>query len=135
MRTDVLSDEDQIRNLVSTWLAATKAGDVDTVLSSIAEDAVFLVPGQPVMTKTEFAAAARALAGPNAPKVEAWSDIQEIKIFGDGAYAWSKLSVAVTPPGAASAIKRAGHTSTIFRKHNGRWLLARDANLLAAESK
>jgi uncharacterized protein (TIGR02246 family) len=131
----MLSDEDEIRKLVSTWLAATKSGDVETVLSLIAEDAVFLVPGQPVMSKTDFAATARAFGRPNAPKFEGRSDIQEIKSFGDGAYAWSKLSVEVTPPGAAFAIKRAGYTLTIFRKHNGRWLLSRDANLLAIEPK
>jgi ketosteroid isomerase-like protein len=27
--------------------------------------------------------------------------------------------------------KRSGHTLTILRKENGRWVLARDANLLA----
>ena len=30
---------------------------------------------------------------------------------------------------------RAGHTLTIFRKDNGKWLLARDANLLIAQSE
>jgi uncharacterized protein (TIGR02246 family) len=131
----MLGDEDEIRSLVSTWLAATKAGDVETVLSLIAEDAVFLAPGQPVMSKADFAAAARAFAGPNAPKFEGWSKIQEIKIFGDRASAWSKLSVEVTPAGGAPAITRAGYTLTIFQKHNGKWLLARDANLLATVSK
>jgi uncharacterized protein (TIGR02246 family) len=131
----MLSDEDEIRNLMATWLAATKAGDVDTILSLIAEDAVFLVPGQPVMRKTDFAAVARAFAEPKAPKFQGCSEIQEIRIFGDSAYAWSKLSVEITPPDGAAAIKRAGHTLTIFQKHNGRWLLSRDANLLATESK
>ncbi|MFL6197821.1 MAG: YybH family protein, partial [Thermoanaerobaculia bacterium] len=56
------TDEQEIRQLVSTWMEATKAGDVDTVLSLMAEDVVFLVPGQPVMRKAGFAAAARAQA-------------------------------------------------------------------------
>jgi len=30
---------------------------------------------------------------------------------------------------------RAGHTLSILRKENGRWLLARDANLLSPVSK
>jgi hypothetical protein len=29
------------------------------------------------------------------------------------------------------ATKRAGHTLSVFRKQNGKWRLARDANLLA----
>ena len=50
------NDEQEIRDLVSTWMAATKAGDVDTVLSLMTDDVVFLVPGQPVMRKADFAA-------------------------------------------------------------------------------
>ena len=61
------TDEQQIRALVATWMAATKAGDVETVLGLMTEDAVFLVPGKPAMRKSEFAAAARAQATGNAP--------------------------------------------------------------------
>lgn len=53
------SDEQEIRNLVATWMAATKAGDIERVLSLMAEDVVFLLPGQPPMIgKSAFAAAA-----------------------------------------------------------------------------
>lgn len=38
-------DEEQIRRLVQTSMAATKAGDVDTVLSLMSDDFVFLGPG------------------------------------------------------------------------------------------
>jgi ketosteroid isomerase-like protein len=58
--TSMQSDEREIRQLVTTWLDATRAGDIETVLSLMAEDAVFLIPGQPVMRKADFAAAARA---------------------------------------------------------------------------
>jgi hypothetical protein len=37
----------------------------------------------------------------------------------------------MTPPGAAP-MRRAGYTLTILRKEQGKWRLARDANLLAA---
>ena len=51
------SDEEQIREVVTTWMSATKAGDLDTLLSLMAEDVVFLVPGQPPMVgKASFAA-------------------------------------------------------------------------------
>ncbi len=49
-------DEQEIRNLVSTWMTATKAGDVETVLSLMSDDVVFLVPGRPPMRKADFAA-------------------------------------------------------------------------------
>jgi len=125
------NDEQEIRQLVTTWMAASKAGDVDKVLSLMADDAVFLVPGQSVMRKADFAAAARAQSGQDAPQFDGSSEIQEIKILGDWAFMWSKLTVVVTPPGGAQSMTRAGHTLTILRKQNGNWLLARDANMLA----
>ncbi|OWW18076.1 SgcJ/EcaC family oxidoreductase [Noviherbaspirillum denitrificans] len=125
------NDEQEIRQLVSTWMAATKAGDVEKVLSLMSDDVVFLVPGQPVMHKSDFAATARARAGANAPQIDGSSEIQEIKVLGDWAFIWTKLTVKVTPPGSTQSMTRAGHTLTILNKQNGKWVLARDANLLA----
>ena len=123
-------DEQEIRNLVTTWIAATKAGDVETVLSLMTEDVVFLVAGRPVMRKAEFAAGAKSMAGPDAPQFDGKSEIQEIQICGDWAFMWTKLTAVVTPPGAAQPIIRAGHTLTILKKDGSKWLVARDANLL-----
>jgi uncharacterized protein (TIGR02246 family) len=129
------SDEQEIRQLVSTWLAATKAGDVETVLSLMADDVVFLVPGQPVMRKADFAVAARAAqSDQEALQFDGTSEIQEIKILGDWAFMWTKLTVVVTPPGGAQSMTRAGYTLSILKKQNGKWLLARDANMLAPVS-
>jgi uncharacterized protein (TIGR02246 family) len=128
------NDEQEIRQLVSTWMAASKAGDVEKVLSLMTEDAVFLVTGQPVMRKADFATASRAQTAADAPQFDGVSEIQEIKILGDWAYLWTRLSVTVTPPAGAQPVKRAGHTLTILNKQNGTWLLARDANLLAPVS-
>ncbi len=129
------SDEQEIRQLVSTWMAATKAGDVEKVLSLMAEDVVFLVTGQPVMRKADFAAAARAQSGKDAPKFDGSSEIQEIRILGDWAFMWTRLTVVVTPPGGAQSMTRAGHTLSILRKQSGKWVLARDANMLAPVPK
>ena len=129
------NDEEEIRQLVSTWMAASKAGDVETVLSLMADDVVFLVPGQPVMRKADFAAAARAQSGKGkleeAPQFDGESEIQEIRILGDWAFMWTKLTVVVTPPGGVQPMTRAGHTLSILNKQSGKWVLARDANLLA----
>ena len=38
-------DERAIRNLIATWIAASKSGDTATVLSLIADDVLFVVPG------------------------------------------------------------------------------------------
>lgn len=126
------SDEAQIRTLVDIWQAATQAGDIDTVLSLITDDAVFLVPGRPPMDKAEFAKLSRVPPGAPRPTFESASEIMEVQVSGDLAYLWSRLSVRVTPAGADQSIERAGHTLTIFRRVDGEWRLARDANLLVA---
>ena len=123
------SDEDQIRQLVTTWMTATKSGDVGTVLDLMTDDVIFLTPGRDPMGKTEFVAAAKAQSAGNAPKFDGKSKIQEIEVIGEWAFMWTKLTV--TPSDGSPSMKRAGHTLTILRKENGNWRIARDANLLA----
>jgi uncharacterized protein (TIGR02246 family) len=126
------SDEQEIRQLVGTWIDATKSGDTDTVLSLMADDVVFLVTGQPPMIgKEAFAAAMRAQSGQGRPQFEGKSEIQEVQVLGDWAYMWTKLTVVFTPPGCTLPITRAGNTLTILEKQNGKWVLSRDANMLA----
>ena len=127
-------DEQAIRQLVADWMAATKAGDVDTVLSLMTDDAVFLVTGRPVMRKPDFESAARAQASGNAPPPEGTSEIQEIRVIGDWAFMWTRLKVVMTPPDGTKATTREGHTLSILKKEAGRWRLARDANMLAPAS-
>ena len=123
------SDEREIRDLVATWFAASKAGDIDTVLSLMTNDVVFLVPGRAPMHKQEFEEISRVPPGTTPPQVDGRSEIQEIVVSGDMAFIWTKLSVVVTPSGGQS-MERAGHTLTVLRRENGQWRLARDANLL-----
>ena len=129
-----VSDEQQIRDLVATWLRASAAGDLLTVLSLMAEDVVFLIPGQPPMRGREaFAAASRAMQGKF--RMEAANDIQEIQISGDLAYCWTHLIVTVTPLPSGTPKRRSGHTLTVLRKEPmGNWVVVRDANMLTAES-
>ncbi len=130
MRTDEL----EIRDLVAKWLAASKAGDVDTVLSLMTDDVVFLVPGREPMNKQEFAALSRIRPGSTPPHIDGHSEIQEILVSGDVAFMWTKLSMVMTPPGG-QPMERAGHTLSVLKRVDGKWLLARDANLLAPVSR
>jgi uncharacterized protein (TIGR02246 family) len=132
--TLVQTDEDQIRRLVATWMDATKAGDVNTVLGLMTDDVVFLVPGRPPMRKDDFARAAHAQSAAAAPRIDGTSEIQEITIAGAWAFLWTKLRVVATPRDGAPPIERAGYTLTVLKKDHGKWLLARDANLLSAAS-
>jgi uncharacterized protein (TIGR02246 family) len=78
-------DEQEIGELVSTWMAATRTGDVEKVLFLMSDDVVSLMPGQPVMRNADFAAAARAQAGKQPPTFDGTSEIQEITILAIGA--------------------------------------------------
>jgi uncharacterized protein (TIGR02246 family) len=127
------NDEQEIRQLVATWMAATKASDMETVLSLMADDVVFLLPGRPPMIgKSAFAAAAQAQSKQGPVQFDGTSEIQEIKVLGEWAFMWTKLTVVVTPPGGAPPTTRAGFTLSILKKQNGKWVLARDANMLAS---
>jgi len=88
---------------------------------------VFMVPGREPFGKEAFAAAAQGMKG---MRMEGTNEIREIQVHGDVAYLRAHIALTVTPPGG-EPVKRAGYTLTILRKQpDGRWLLARDANLL-----
>jgi uncharacterized protein (TIGR02246 family) len=123
----MLDDEQAIRELIATWVAATRAGDHDTVLGLMTDDVVFMVPGREPFGKAAFAAAFRSMQG---LRIDGSSDIVELQVRGDWAYLRNRLTVTITPPGG-SPKTRSGYTLTILRKEpDGKWRLARDANLL-----
>ena len=122
-------DEKAIRELVAAWMEASRTGDTDTILSLMADDVVFMVPSREPFGKDEFAAASRGMTG---VRIEGASDIQEIEVFGDWAYLRNRLTITMTPAGGEAMLRRSGYTLSILRKEkDGRWLLVRDANLLA----
>ena len=125
-------EENEIREVIATWMRATAAADLDRVLTLMAEDVVFLIAGQPPMRGREaFAAASRAAEGKF--RFEGKPDIQEIHVEGNYAYCWNHLSVTVTPLQGGSSSRREGHILSVFRKEpDGRWVLLRDANMLTA---
>lgn len=126
-------DEAQIRALIATWMAATRAGDVDTVMGLMTEDVVFLQPGRPPMSRADFQAAARQHAGDAGPRIDGSSEIREVQVAGDWAFARAHLTVTVTSPGGGAPVVRTGPVLSVLRKEQGRWLLARDANMLVAQ--
>jgi uncharacterized protein (TIGR02246 family) len=128
-----MSDEQQIRDLIATWLRVSAEGDINQILPLMAEDVVFLISGQPPMRGREaFAASFAGWQGKFS--LETDCEIQEIQVRGDLAYSWTKLSVTMTPLSGGPPNRRSGHTLTVLRKSgDGAWQIFRDANLLAAE--
>jgi uncharacterized protein (TIGR02246 family) len=125
-------DKQKIREVIATWMRASAEGDIDRVLSLMAEDVVFLLPGQPPMRgRDTFAAALRSVVGQ--VRIEGKPDIQEIHVAGNFAFCWNELSMTVTPLAGGPAKRRAGPVLSIFRREpDGRWVLFRDANMLTA---
>jgi uncharacterized protein (TIGR02246 family) len=119
------SDEQQIRELIAKWMAATKTGDVATVLSLMTDDVVFLVVGQPPFGKEKFAELMKSPPGAPRPQIDGRSEIQEIQVLGDYAFVWTRLNVEMTPPGGQT-VKRSGHTLSVLRRTaNGAWPVTR----------
>ena len=121
-------DERAIRELIATWLAASKSGDIQTVLGLMSEDMVFMIPGRS-FGKAEFAAASEGMKGMD---FEAASEILEIEVLGTRAWCRTRLSVMMTPPNG-KPVKRTGNTMSILRKEAGKWVMMRDANMLAEQ--
>jgi uncharacterized protein (TIGR02246 family) len=142
-------EKQKIREVIAEWSRASADGDLDRILNLMAEDVIFLMPGQPPMRgRDTYAAAFRSAIGK--VRIEATGDIQEIHIAGDYAFCWSQLTVTVTPTTAGLperlsvfskefvrnaplqwTTRRAGSVLSIFRREpDGRWVLFRDANML-----
>ena len=126
-------DERAIRDLVARWHSASRAGDVDTVLSLMTEDVVFLLPGRPPMNKAEFAELSRPPADAAPPSLDSEFDIRELVVSGDWAYLRSDISLRLTFPDGRRMV-RSGPTLTIFRREQNVWRLARDANLMTTRN-
>lgn len=124
------SADTAIRELIATWLRASSAGDTETLGALMAEDVVFLQPGQPPMRGREaFMKAFLFTVGKI--RIEAVSDVQEIHVTGEWAYCWNHLSVTMTPLQGGTPNRRAGNILTILRREaDGHWVIFRDANLL-----
>jgi uncharacterized protein (TIGR02246 family) len=124
-----MADEERaIRDLVATWMKASETGDLSTVLSLMADDVIFMVPGREPFGKDAFRAASEAMKNVS---LRGTSDIRELKVLGDWAYIRNYIDVSLTPSGG-DPVRRKGYTLSILRKQaDGKWLLWRDANLVA----
>ena len=134
--TSTAQDEHAIRNVINTWMLATHAGDIDAVLDLMTDDVVFLTVGKEPFGKEEFTRAAAAKSGEPGVTYDGKSDIKEINVLGDWAFVRANLTVITHPSDGSEPTRRSGYTLSIFRRESdGKWRLARDANLLTEEIK
>ena len=124
----MVNDEQAIRHVIDSWMRASRAGDTRTVLSLMTDDVVFMVPGREPFGKEAFASASEAM---NGVTIDGTATIVELQVHGDWAYLRSHLELSITAAGKEPQ-HRSGYTLTILQKQrDGRWLLARDANLVS----
>jgi len=123
-------DERAIREVHSTWINAVNAGDLVRLLPLMADDVVFLNPGQAPVGRDGFS------CNFSTAHQQVWvlcrSELEEIVVVGEVAYTRSRDALSVTPRAGGEATQLAGYRITVYRKQpDGRWLLARDAHTLS----
>ena len=122
------TDEQAIREVVEQWMAASKAGDTETVLGLMTDDVLFMTPGQEPFGKDAFRERSQSLKG---VEIDGHADTLEIEVLGDRAWIRNRLDMTMTPEGG-EPVRRSGYTLTILKKgEDGRWRLFRDANLVS----
>ena len=123
-------DERAIRELHSTWIDAVNAGDLVRLLTLMADDVVFLNPGQAPFDRDGFSPGFSAAH--QQARINCISELEDVVVVGEVAYTRSRDSLSVTPLAGPEAKQLAGHPITGWRKQpDGRWLLARDAHTLS----
>ena len=123
-------EEKKIHEVHSAWIDAAYAGDLARLLTLMADDAVFLNPGQAPVGREGFSA--KFSTAHQNLRISCRSDLEEVVVIGEVAYAQSRDTLSVTPRAGGAAAHLAGHRLAIYRKQpGGRWLLARDANTLS----
>ena len=122
-------DERAIREPIATWIAASKSGELQTVLELMSDDVVFMVPRR-AFGKEEFAAASE---GTKDMDFDAIGEVLEVEVLETRAWCRTHLALTMTPPNG-KRVKRSGYTLSILRKNaDSEWVMMRDTNMLAAE--
>jgi uncharacterized protein (TIGR02246 family) len=105
-------DEQAIHKLVETWMAASRAGDLQTVLGLMTDDVIFMVPGRAPFGKEAFAENSKRMGN---TRMEGTSDIREIKVLGDWAYLRNYIEITATPAGGTPIRRLATHSPSCGR--------------------
>lgn len=129
-----MTDEQLIRDVIKRWGEISATDNAEPLRELMAEDIVFLQPGQPPMRGRDVCLKIFQ-AGAARMRIACHSNIQEIEVAGELAYVWNQLEVAATVVESGVTNRRTGYTLSIFRKEQGRWVLFRDANLLTARTQ
>src|SRR5262249_32803634 len=100
-------DERAIREVHSTLIDAVNPGDLVCLLSLMADDVVFLNPGQAPFGRERFSPGFSAAL--QQARITCMSALEDVVVVGEVAYTLSRDSLSVTPRAGGEAMQLAGH--------------------------
>jgi uncharacterized protein (TIGR02246 family) len=126
-------DEKAIREWQQSWMRLSMSGEIDALGALMDEAVIFYVVGRaPIRGRDEFLALMRA--GVGHVRFDSNATMEEVTVIGDWAHCASYLRVAMIAESGGNSMRRAGYAMSILRRTgDGRWVLYRDANMLAPE--
>ncbi|HSB09993.1 MAG TPA: DUF4440 domain-containing protein [Blastocatellia bacterium] len=118
-----MSDQKAIESAIAEFVKAYNAGDIDGVLAYYADDLIKIRNGAAAETKSDTARRVAAVFEKFRSRVDVVND--EVRTSGDIAYTRGSFRVTLTPKtgGDSQVIER--RYLEIWRKENGRWVVAR----------
>src|SRR6267154_1617095 len=93
-RLQMGSDERAIREVHTTWIDAVNAGDLVRLLTLMADDVVFINPGQAPFGRGGFSAAFSAAH--QRVWIRCTSELEEVVVVGEVAYTRSRDALSLT---------------------------------------
>jgi uncharacterized protein (TIGR02246 family) len=128
-RSPLSVDMTAIERLHNRDAAAAKKGDVAALAELWTDDAVALPPGEAPVVGIEAIRRWLAASQPDPSQVEILEyllDFKEVKVLGDEAVEWGRISVTVRPRGATSSFRSSGNLMRVLkRQSDGSWKVFR----------
>jgi uncharacterized protein (TIGR02246 family) len=112
---DVEADVQAIKDFTRNAVAAINAGDVDTIMSLYADDAIRIPPNEPATVGRE-AILSRVQKVFDDFTLQERDVVEDIKVSGDLAVAHSVYTATAMPKAGGEPIKLNGNAIWIFRK-------------------
>jgi uncharacterized protein (TIGR02246 family) len=123
------ADEQAIRTVIANWLDASTRGDYAALEPMMHPDVQFLTVGNEPMTRDSYREVFENVI--STMKLEGTSDVREVQVEGDLAYAWAFISIGFKTAASDVHVERNGNVLSIFKRNaEGQWQLWRDANLM-----
>ena len=103
------SDEREIRTMHSIWIDAVNAGDLARLLTLVAEDVVFLTPGQAPFGREGFSS--NFMAAHQQMRICCTSELEEVVVVSEVAYTRSPRRTVSDPARRreGGAVRRTSH--------------------------